>query len=430
MKFSSLVSKKYLKKLWDGNKYLVCITVEYDQIKLIAAERGKPCTIFVAVTQALPADLQGSNFYTPAGGEFLKQLLAENALEDITDLVAVLGDGDVVLQQLSMPEMPASEMAEAVHWDMLQYVPWGDGDYYSAVTFTKNEKDKKYTNITGDVNSYAADFSYGQKQVVAAAAQAGVVDGVSAVCAGAGLNLLAVTADTAGQVNFAEECFTGGAVWGGMFCAEAELQQIAAEYGGLIAAATAYNDKKLELNLLPVKKWCAGVGGLLLSVKLQKAALACAVLISVCLVTYSIVMKQMAMGELEAANGKLQALDDVRLEHEKQQYLERNIKLLTNAEKSITESYTDWHKILAAVSYASVPNSQVLELRQNTDENSIELIGKATTLDAVTAFNSRLAQIGLFSSVQLGESGAEGNFIHYTLLLHTAKPKAEVSADE
>ena len=430
MKFSSLVSKKALKKLWDGNKYLACITVEYDQLRLIAAERGKPCTIFVAITKSLPTDLQGSNFYTPAGGVFLQQLWAENALEEITDVIAVLGDGDVVMQQISMPEMSEKEMAEAAHWDMLQYVPWGDGDYYSAVMLVKNENDKEHINITGDVNAYAADFSYGQKQVVAAAAQAGVVDGVSAVCAVAGLNLLAVTAYTAGQVTFNDDCFTCGAVWGGMFFSEAELQQIAEEYGGLIAAATAYNDKKLKLNLLPAKNWSDGVGGLLLSVKLQKAVLACAVLISVCFVTYSIVMKQMAMGELEAANGKLQAIDDVRLQYEKQHNLERNIKLLTNAEKNITESYTDWHKILAAVSYASVPNSQVLELRQNTDENSIELIGRATTLDAVTAFNSRLAQIGLFSSVQLGESGADGNLIHYTLLLHTAKPKAEVSDDE
>lgn len=423
MKFNFTINN--LKKFLVSRQYVVCVQADYDRVRLVAAETIKPCAVLLAVTQELPQALQGSSFWhsdmVQLRAEFLQQLLTENDIDDIKNIIIVLGSGDAIKQQLSMPDMSARELAEAVHWDMLQYVPWADGDYYSAAA--PMQKDSKADN-TGDVNFYAADFNYGQKQVVAAAAQASCVDNAGAICTGAGLKLRAVTTALPGaavNLGVSGDVFASGPVWGGMFLGSGELEQIEAEYGDIISVVADYAIGKLTLNLLPKRSVNGTLANLLTTPRLHKYALLSAAGCAAVLIACGLFLQQQAAGELEKARGKQQALQDVRIQYEKLQSVQQRLDAASRAKAAITLNRREWYKILAALSYAASADVQVEQLRQQETERQLAVTGRATGLDDVTTFSNKLRQTGQFVSVKLAESGADGGkAITFTLLLDIA----------
>lgn len=397
-------------------------------MRLAAAELTKPCAIITTAAKELPPDLQGRQFWNGdvnSRADFLQQLLAENDLSDIKNIIVVLGGSEVVMQQLAMPEMPAKELAEAAHWDMLQYVPWADSDYYSAAMPYVSKMNKS----VGDVDFYAADFDYGQKQVLAIAAASSSVDNAGAICAAAGLKLQAVTAvlpdyaeaDTASTDNFT---FSSGAVWGGTFLNSGELEQIETEYGDLIKVLADYATDSKVLNLLPKGKLYKG---LLTSPRLQKFTVSTAVCCVAIMMAYGFIIQQMAASELEVAQEKLKALDEVRIKYDQLQSTEQRIAVINKAAEKIKAERIEWHKILGAAGYAATDDARVTDLRQNENKR-IELTGKARHIDAATNFSNRLRQTGQFSKVQLTESGASDGMVDYVLVLDAAQGREEADA--
>ena len=315
----------------------------------------------------LPKTFQEYNYlnHTEEMAGWLQAILREERIQ-IRRFRIILDSEQVYLQTVKLPVMTVEEQKNWVFWEGSQYVPFEPGTYQAVLL--------RWTDL--------ADFRSSQE---------------SRVTVSGDLSVDWKAAEKAKLQDYLLIAIPFGVIEG--------LQQFAGLLKAKLEEVTAVGPKQVELpvNLLPTvsRKEVALQWG-------YKAATVLCLLISVFLAVRSGIQWQHTKREWLEANRQLIPLRTVKTDYNESKQADHRIEMYRQVLSGIDQTDPPWSLALRTIGRIIPEGCWIDELQQKqTHSKRLVIKGCAFHLGQITEFLERLEQSGVFSEVQLLESGTQ-----------------------